>query len=58
MNKDRRVGVLDNAGVILNQKEKMKRSTVTGSIPKECAELLSRITSNASSVIATKSWVK
>ena len=52
---DRRVGVLDNAGAILNPKEEMKGSTITGSIAKECTELLQRITSNSSLVITTKS---
>ena len=46
--------MLDNAGVILNTKEEIKGSTITGSIAKECAELLPRITSNSSSVIEMK----
>ena len=58
MKKDRGVGVLDNVGVISNSKEEMKGSIITGSIVKECAELFPRITSNSSSVIATKIWVK
>ena len=58
MKRDRGVEILDNAGVILNPKEEMKGSTITGSIAKECAKLLSRITSNSSSVIAIKNWVK
>ena len=58
MKRDEGAGVLDNTIVILNPKEEMKGSTITGSFAKECAELLPRITSNSSSVIATKSWVK
>ena len=58
MDRDREAGVLDNAGVILNPKGEMNGSVITWLITKECAELFPRIISNASSVIATKSWLK
>ncbi|KAG5209532.1 hypothetical protein JEQ12_017097 [Ovis aries] len=40
----------DNAGVIANHKGEMKDSAITGPVAKECAELSSRIASNAGSM--------
>merc|ERR1712004_522502 len=40
----------DNAGVIVNNKGKMKGSAVTGPVAKECADLWPRISSNASTI--------
>merc|ERR1712098_373891 len=40
----------DNAGVIVNNKGKMKGSAVTGPVAKECADLWPRIASNAGSI--------
>merc|ERR1712107_963128 len=40
----------DNAGVIVNNKGEMKGSAITGPVAKECADLLPRIASNASSI--------
>ena len=41
----------DNAGVIINIKGEMKGSGITGPVAKECAELYSKIASNASSIV-------
>lgn len=41
----------DNAGVIVNVKGEMKGSGITGPVAKECAELFSKIASNASSIV-------
>ncbi|XP_036123350.1 60S ribosomal protein L23-like [Molossus molossus] len=43
----------DNAGVIVNNKGKMKGSAITGPVAKECADLWPRIASNAGSI----AWV-
>ena len=40
----------DNAGVIVTPKGDMKGSAITGPVAKECAELYSKISSNAGSV--------
>uniref|UniRef100_A0A2K6KDQ0 Large ribosomal subunit protein uL14 n=1 Tax=Rhinopithecus bieti TaxID=61621 RepID=A0A2K6KDQ0_RHIBE len=40
----------DNAGVIVNNKCEMKGSAITGPVAKECADLWSRIVSNAGSI--------
>ncbi|ERE89534.1 60S ribosomal protein L23 [Cricetulus griseus] len=40
----------DNAGVIVNNKGKMKGSAITGPAAKECADLRPRIASNAGSI--------
>ena len=58
MERNREVGVLDNARVILNPKREIKGFTIIRPITKEWAELFLRIDSNASSAIAMKSWVK
>ena len=41
----------DNAGVIVNNKGEMKGSAITGPVAKECADLWSKIASNASSIV-------
>ncbi|XP_006902882.1 PREDICTED: 60S ribosomal protein L23-like [Elephantulus edwardii] len=40
----------DNAGVIVNNKGEMKGSAITGPVAKECADLWTRIASNAGSI--------
>nr|XP_035164162.1 60S ribosomal protein L23-like [Callithrix jacchus] len=40
----------DNAGVIVNNKGKMKGSTITGPVAKQCADLWSQIASSAGSI--------
>ncbi|ELK11582.1 60S ribosomal protein L23 [Pteropus alecto] len=41
----------DNAGVIVNNKGKMKGSVITGPVTKECADLWPRIASNTGSTL-------
>ena len=43
--------ILDNAGVIVNNRGEMKGSAITGPVAKECAELWPKIASHAGSII-------
>ena len=43
--------LLDNAGVIVNNKGEMKGSAITGPVAKECAELWPKIAGAASSIV-------
>lgn len=43
--------IVDNAGVIVNNKGEMKGSAVTGPIAKECADIWPRVSAAAGSVV-------
>lgn len=43
--------VLDNAGVMVNEKGEMKGSQINGPVGKECADLWPRVSSAAGTIV-------